>query len=68
MRATSVVRILTDDYEIPSAQITPSGKGQTQPKASNATPEGRALNRRIEIIIEPKLNEVFDLLQSSSGK
>lgn len=65
LRATSVVRILTEDYDLPPDQITPSGKGETRPVASNSTPEGRALNRRIEIVIEPRLNEVFSIIEKT---
>ena len=63
VRATSIVRILTDDYRIPPTRITASGKGEFLPRAKNDTPEGRALNRRTEIILSPKLNEIMELLK-----
>lgn len=63
VRATSIVRILTDDYKIPPTRITASGKGEFLPRAKNDTPEGRALNRRTEIILSPKLNEIMELLK-----
>lgn len=62
-RATSIVRILTDDYKITPTRLTASGKGEFSPKASNATPEGRAGNRRTEIILSPKLDEIMKLLK-----
>ncbi|MFC1733710.1 flagellar motor protein MotB, partial [candidate division KSB1 bacterium] len=61
-RATSVVRILVNDYNLSPIQVTASGKGEYYPKADNETPEGRAVNRRTEIIIAPNLDEVFQLL------
>lgn len=61
-RATSIVRILTDDYHVDATRLTASGKGEYSPKASNNTPEGRAKNRRTEIILSPKLDEIMTLL------
>lgn len=54
-RATSVVRILQDDYQINPHRLTASGKGQYMPRASNETATGRAKNRRTEIILSPNL-------------
>lgn len=66
VRATSVVRILTKDYGLSPNQVTPSGKGEFSPKDTNETKEGRAINRRIEIIIEPRLDEIYRLAKSNS--
>lgn len=63
IRATTVVRILTVDYGIPTEQMTASGKGEYFPKGSNETVEGKAANRRTEIIIAPNLAEIFNLLK-----
>ena len=62
-RATSIVRILTNDYKITPTRLTASGKGEFSPRTSNATPEGRAGNRRTEIILSPKLDEIMKLLK-----
>ncbi|MCU0412919.1 MAG: OmpA family protein [Ignavibacteriaceae bacterium] len=62
-RATSIVRILTNDYKIVPARMTASGKGEFFPKADNDTAEGRARNRRTEIILSPKLDEIMQLLK-----
>lgn len=64
-RATSIVRILTDEYRISPVRVTASGKGEFSPKVSNDTPEGRAGNRRTEIILSPKLEEIMNLLKTS---
>jgi chemotaxis protein MotB len=61
-RATSIVRILVGDYKIAPTRMTASGKGEFFPKADNATAEGRARNRRTEIILSPKLDELMKLL------
>ncbi len=64
-RATSIVRILTDEYKITPARFTASGKGEFYPRSSNETPEGRASNRRTEIILSPKLDELMQILNSN---
>jgi len=61
-RATSILRILTTDYGFDSNRITASGRGQFHPLKTNETAEGRASNRRTEIILSPDLNELYKLL------
>ena len=61
-RASSIVRIMTTDYGFDSNRITASGKSQFHPIQTNATVDGRAANRRTEIILSPNLNELYDLL------
>jgi chemotaxis protein MotB len=61
-RATSIVRILTTDYGFDSNRITASAKSQFHPVKTNETIEGRAANRRTEIILSPDLKELFNLL------
>src|SRR5690606_27311711 len=63
-RATSIVRLLTDDYKLVPPRVTASGKGEFSPKASNDTAVGRAKNRRTEIILTPKTDEIMQLLNS----
>ena len=62
LRATSVVRILTVEYSVNSTQIIPSGRSQYFPVDDNATADGRARNRRTEIILSPKLDKLFEML------
>lgn len=64
IRATSIVRLLSEEYKIPASRVTASGKGEFFPKADNATPEGRAKNRRTEIVLSPKLDEIMNLLNT----
>lgn len=63
IRATSVVRILTKDYEVNPLQIVPSGRGEYMPMDSNNTAEGRAHNRRTEIIMAPRLDKLMEILK-----
>jgi chemotaxis protein MotB len=62
-RATSIVRILSVDYKIGPTRMTASGRGEYFPKAGNDTAEGKAKNRRTEIILSPKLDEIMKLLE-----
>jgi chemotaxis protein MotB len=67
-RAASIVRILTIDYKVNPERVIASGHSQYEPVQSNSSAEGRALNRRTDIILSPKLDELFKLLQNSSAK
>jgi chemotaxis protein MotB len=58
-RATNVVRLLTDEYGMDARRLTAAGKGEYSPVADNATPEGKAKNRRTEIVLSPKLDELL---------
>lgn len=62
IRATSVVRILTKDYAVNPLQIQPAGRGEFIPVADNESADGRARNRRTEIIMAPKLDKLFQML------
>lgn len=62
-RATSVVRILQDQYNIPPTRMTAAGRGEYINIASNDTPEGRQTNRRTRIVILPQLDQFFKLLE-----
>jgi chemotaxis protein MotB len=61
-RATSILRILTNDNGFDPVRITASGKGEFHPVKTNETEEGRAGNRRTEIILSPDLKEIYKLL------
>jgi len=62
-RATSVIRMLQNDYHLSPAHMTASGRGEFVPVADNATEEGRAANRRTRIVILPQLDQFFKLLE-----
>ena len=62
-RATSVVRILQNQYGLNPAHIAAAGRGEFLPVAPNDTPAGRAANRRTRIVILPQLDKFFKLLE-----
>jgi chemotaxis protein MotB len=62
-RATAIVRLLTATYGVDPVRVTASGRSKYEPVDSNETPEGRAHNRRTEIILAPKLDELMRLLE-----
>jgi chemotaxis protein MotB len=64
-RATSIVRILINDYGVSPLRMTASGRSEYLPIATNEHAEGRAKNRRTEIILEPKLDALMDILQGN---
>ena len=62
-RATSVVRILQNQYGLNPTHIAAAGRGEYLPVAPNDTPAGRAANRRTRIVILPQLDQFFKLLE-----
>lgn len=63
-RALTVTTYLAD-HGVPSVRLSAAGYADTQPAATNDTPEGRQQNRRIEIVLMPNLDELPDLSQLS---
>ena len=63
LRSTSVVRYLTEVSKVEGVRMTATGKGQFQPLAANTTADGRSKNRRIEVVLSPKLDELYDLIK-----
>ena len=63
LRATSVVRFLTETEKIEYSRITATGKGEYQPIEEGSSPEIRSRNRRIEIVLSPKLDELYNLIK-----
>lgn len=61
-RATSIVKILRENKNINPENLTAAGRGEFAPIDSNETAEGKAKNRRIEVILTPKLDEISKLL------
>lgn len=61
-RATAIVNILRENASINPENLTAAGRGEYAPIASNDTAEGKAKNRRIEVILTPKLDEISKLL------
>jgi chemotaxis protein MotB len=63
MRATNVVKVLTKNPSLNPLQLTAAGRAEFVPIASNETKQGRSSNRRIEMILSPNLDDLFDLLE-----
>jgi len=61
-RATAIVNILSENKGVNKQNLTAAGRGEFAPLMSNDTPEGKAKNRRIEIILTPKLDEISKML------
>ncbi len=63
MRATAVTKILTQNEAIDPSRIIAAGRSKYVPLTSNETPEGRQMNRRTEIILTPKLDELLKIIE-----
>ena len=62
-RATSIVRLMQIKFGVEPERMTAGGRSEYIPKSTNETTDGRALNRRTEIVILPKLDQFFELLE-----
>lgn len=62
LRSTSVVRIMNQDGGVDNTMLTAAGRGEFIPVADNSTAGGKAKNRRIEIILTPNLDRLFEIL------
>lgn len=67
-RATTVVRLLLENKEIAPERIVAAGRGESLPVAEGKTAEARAKNRRTEIILTPKLDELMKLMETTNNE
>lgn len=65
LRASSVVQALQDDFGINPSRLSAAGRGEYNPVATNETADGRAKNRRTQIIITPNLDQFMDLIDKA---
>ncbi|HEX8514923.1 MAG TPA: OmpA family protein [Bacteroidia bacterium] len=65
MRATSIVKIITKNSSVDPKRLTAAGRGEYFPIEAAKTPEARKKNRRTEIILTPKLDELFKVLETN---
>jgi len=65
LRASSVVQALQNNYGVDPGRLTAAGRGEYNPVASNDNPEGKARNRRTQIIITPKLDQFMELIEQA---
>jgi chemotaxis protein MotB len=66
-RSTAVVRILQKGYNIDPNRLVAAGRGEYNALTSNDTPEGKSTNRRTRIIILPKLDQFYELLNPNNA-
>lgn len=67
-RATTVVRLLLENKEIAPERIVAAGRGESLPVAEGKTAEARAKNRRTEIILTPKYDELMKLMETTNNE
>lgn len=67
-RATSIVRLMQTEFNVQPSRMTAGGRSEFVPKTTNETAQGRAVNRRTEIVILPKLDQFFELLEPPLAK
>jgi len=65
LRASSVVQALQNQYGVDPKRLTAGGRGEYNPVAENTTPDGKARNRRTQIIITPKLDQFMELIDKA---
>ena len=65
LRASSVVQALQNQYGVTPSRLTAGGRGEYNPLEANDTADGRARNRRTQIIITPKLDQFLDLIDQA---
>ncbi|SEN23011.1 chemotaxis protein MotB [bacterium A37T11] len=65
LRASSVVQALQNNYGVDPKRLTAGGRGEYNPVADNSTPDGKAKNRRTQIIITPKLDQFMELIDKA---
>ncbi|MGV9013010.1 MAG: OmpA/MotB family protein [Flavobacteriales bacterium] len=68
MRATAITRVLTNDLGVDPARITAGGRGQYVPLVANDTPADRAKNRRTRIVILPKMDQFYNMIEDGLKK
>jgi len=66
MRASSVTKLLVDENKVAAKRVTPAGRGEYFPIESNDTPEGRSKNRRIDIVLEPDMKGIMNILNGTN--
>lgn len=62
-RATSIVRVLQKDFGIEPQRLVAAGRGEYVPLEANTTSEGRAANRRTRILVLPKIDQFYDMIE-----
>ena len=67
-RSTAIVRVLTKDLGVNPKQLIAAGRGEFIPLVDNKTTENRAINRRTRIVILPKIDEFYEMIEKEMKK
>lgn len=67
-RSTSIIRVLTNDLKVNPAQLVAAGRSSYVPLVENNTAENRARNRRTRIIVLPKIDQFYDMIEKEMKK
>ncbi|WP_318640545.1 OmpA/MotB family protein [Flavobacterium ardleyense] len=67
-RATSIVRVLTNDHNVNPKQLIAAGRGEFIPLVENNSAENRAVNRRTRIVVMPKIDEFYNMIEQEMKK
>jgi len=62
-RANTIVRLMRDSYKVDPTRLLAAGRSKYNPVAPNTTKEGRALNRRIQIVLNPDLSKLWEMME-----
>ncbi|MEZ5041009.1 MAG: OmpA family protein [Saprospiraceae bacterium] len=68
LRAATITKMMVEDFEINPNQVIAAGKGDYAPRASNETAEGRAKNKRVELVISPRQDLLLRDVEKALGK
>lgn len=68
MRATSITRVLTQELGVAPGRVTAGGRGQFVPLVANDTPENKSINRRTRIVILPKMDQFYNMIEDGLKK
>ena len=63
LRATAIVRVLQNDFQVAPGRMTAGGRSEFVPLVANDTPENKSTNRRTRIVILPKLDQFYDMIE-----
>lgn len=67
-RSTSIIRVLTNDLGVKPAQLIAAGRSSYVPLVENDTPDNRAKNRRTRIVVLPKIDQFYDMIEKEMKK
>ena len=67
-RSTAIIRVLTKDLKVNPAQLIAAGRSEFIPLVANSSADNRAINRRTRIVVLPKIDEFYDMIEKEMKK